>query len=642
MSNSSKSLLLFSTGPVQSFISASRKTLDLFSGSLLLSEMTAACIAEVMNHGEIIFPYVKNVKDLDQPMPNRFLALLDKETAKTTAENAIQAGKQYIHARASEARRAIESKDTSFATNPAWAEGWQQQLDAFWEFYWTLIDADPAKLTDPKYYGDLYNRVERLSGERKSLRDFTQLRQEGIKCSYFQGYSGLFPLGHNGKYGDAKDFSKKYLSTLVTGKYRKGETLSAVAFLKREFGWRNQDESYPSTINLANGDFNAAVVSGYNSNDNIKNAVDEFLPAYKTFKEKLNLSRVANYEKLHSDARGNANLGAFLKADNQFFIEEELSIDTIKEEYPGAIIRDEEINAIKNKVKALKKAVNLPVKKYYAVLYFDGDQMGKWLSGAVKNGKEENFRISLEKHSEISRVLKEFAMERVYEIVEQKHYGKIVFAGGDDVIAFCTLSSLLDIVKEIRTAFQEAMEQATDNFTEATGSCGITIAHWQQSLQMVLREAREAEKFAKNQLDRNAFAISVMKRSGEKTTCGAKFDDNFSVIKLMQEFYNLLEKEIISSSFVYTFESELARLIGDTKEGEVKQDADMLFSLFRYFFLRKSETGSGDQKKEKIALLEQWLTDAKEYINKGDNSYKNLTELTELLKTVQFMRRGND
>lgn len=635
-----KSLLLFSIGPVQSFISASRKTLDLFSGSKLLSEMAGACIDEVRkNQGQIIFPYIQHQNDLDQPLPNRFLALLDKDKAKETAEAAVKAGKEYINNCCAESRRAIEAKDTSFANNPHWAEGWRTQIDTFWEYYWTLLDADPDKMEDPKYYGELYNRIERLSGERKSLRDFSQLYQDGIKCSYFQGYSALFPLGHNGKIKDAKDFAKDYLSRRFIGKYKPGETLSAIAFLKREFGWKNQDGSYPSTINLANGDFNQAIVTGYSSDEKIKKAVDEFIPQYKLFAEKLGLSHVTNYKKLLAEYTGVENVKSYLKSDNQFLIEDELGEKAIELEYGEGLISKDELSELSKRVSSLKKAVGSPVKKYYAVLYFDGDQMGKWLSGAIKNSSDENFKISLQKHSEISQALKVFAEESVPEIVEEKYLGKLIFAGGDDVIAFCTLSSLLDIVRDIRVAFEEAMGQATGNFAPATGSCGITIAHWQQSLQMVLREAREAEKFAKNDLGRNAFAISVMKRSGEKVTCGAKFDPDFTVIKLMKDFYSLLDKEIISSSFVYTFESELMRLTG---ESGGKQDADMLMSLFTYFFLRKSEAGSGDQKKENTEKINTWLRDAKEYITKSKDSYKALTELTELLKTVQFMRRGND
>lgn len=639
MNSQNKSLLLFSIGPVQSFIAASRKTLDLFSGSMLLSKVTGAAIERVMKHGQIIFPYIVSPADLEQPLPNRFLALIERENAKTIAEDAIKASKDYIKTVSGKARSAVERRDSSFADNPYWKGGWSEQMNSFWEFYWTIIDADSEKLNDSAEYGKLYNRIERLSGERKSLRNFDQMFQEGMKCSYFQGYSALFPLNHNGKFKKANQFSKEFLSKKYIGRYKPGETLSAMAFLKREFGWNMQDGSFPSTINLANGEFNDAVVKGYGTDQKITSAVEAFISSYKPLAAKLELSNTANYEKLERVAKGNDSLRTFLKSDNQFLLQEELDEVRIKAEYGESVVTGAELEELKNKVSVLKKTVKLPIKKYYAVLYFDGDQMGKWLSGAVENDKKENFKISLQKHSEISRALKQFAEEKVPQIVEGKYLGKVIFAGGDDVIAFCTLSSLLDIVKEIRIAFEEAMASATDNFTPATGSFGIAIAHWQQSLQMVMREARTAEKFAKNELDRNAFAISVLKRSGEKAICGTSFDVDYTIIGLMKDFYEMIENEDISSSFVYTFETELKTLAGD--KGEV-QNIEMLLSLFKYFLLRKSESGSIENKQNREKRVNDWLSRTTDYLNRSKNIYTTFCEFTELLKTVQFMRRGND
>ena len=50
-------LLQISIGPVQDFISAGRRTRDLWFGSMMLSEVAKSAAREVMNSGgELIFP----------------------------------------------------------------------------------------------------------------------------------------------------------------------------------------------------------------------------------------------------------------------------------------------------------------------------------------------------------------------------------------------------------------------------------------------------------------------------------------------------------------------------------------------------------------------------------------------------------
>src|ERR1019366_400886 len=81
-------LLMFSLGPVQSFIAQARKARDLWSGSFLLSLLMEAGMQNIAQSA-LIFPaessidtFAKNIPDL----PNKYVACFpDPQTAKTTA-----------------------------------------------------------------------------------------------------------------------------------------------------------------------------------------------------------------------------------------------------------------------------------------------------------------------------------------------------------------------------------------------------------------------------------------------------------------------------------------------------------------------------------------------------------------------------
>ncbi|MEN3047155.1 MAG: type III-B CRISPR-associated protein Cas10/Cmr2, partial [Candidatus Hydrothermales bacterium] len=113
---------------------------------------------------------------------------------------------------------------------------------------------------------------------------------------------------------------------------------------------------------------------------------------------------------------------------------------------------------------------------YYALIYLDGDNMGKWLAGELlpdieysyasetwenlpNNFKNKIKAISPRKlltpaiHASISTALRNYALEFVRKIVEKEHLGKLVYAGGDDVLAFVNLKDLLDVIHKLRWAF---------------------------------------------------------------------------------------------------------------------------------------------------------------------------------------------
>src|SRR5690606_7332961 len=82
----------------------------------------------------------------------------------------------------------------------------------------------------------------------------------------------------------------------------------------------------------------------------------------------------------------------------------------------------------------------------------------------------------------------------------------------------------------------------------ATASCGAIIAHHQAPLSAVLRELRAAESRAKNDGGRDAFSLTVVKRSGGALTLTEKWGEP---VRLLQALRDFLADEGVSRRAVY-------------------------------------------------------------------------------------------
>lgn len=194
---------------------------------------------------------------------------------------------------------------------------------------------------------------------------------------------------------------------------------------------------------------------------------------------------------------------------------------------------------------------------YIAAIAFDGDSIGKWVDGLDLHKD----RDLLEHHQEFSGALSNFALEEVRKIVEEKidgtdkngstvvvPLGQLIYAGGDDVVAIVPADVALECALALQVAFRKstsAIEDKDGNSPDA--SAGIAIAHVKAPLQDLIRAAQSAEKRAKNTVGRPAFSVALMKRSGEISHWGAKWDSGG--IELSEEISMLMGKGDLSAKF---------------------------------------------------------------------------------------------
>ena len=198
---------------------------------------------------------------------------------------------------------------------------------------------------------------------------------------------------------------------------------------------------------------------------------------------------------------------------------------------------------------------------YYAIFALDGDNMGQILSGK----KDLNGKIF--KREETSKSLLEFS-NSTREIVEDKYGGFLVYSGGDDVLAVIHKEKVIGCISALMDKFKETLKGATM-------SAGVAIAHSKESLQYVTKEARNAEKRAKNDFGKNAIAISLIKRSGETLHTGFKLDENGLTI------HDLILKNTLEGLLSYGLSYKILKTLDVYQNKSVNVKIDEQFEKFK-------------------------------------------------------------
>jgi CRISPR-associated protein Cmr2 len=194
----------------------------------------------------------------------------------------------------------------------------------------------------------------------------------------------------------------------------------------------------------------------------------------------------------------------------------------------------------------------------------------------IKQYGDQKRPVSPNRHLAISGALNDFSQLVVRHVVESEHLGRVIYSGGDDVLAMLPVVDLLPAMQRLRESYSGESADATeinrdstkernrllckDGFAylngrlmrmmgkNATASCGAVIAHHQAPLAAVLRELRLAEKRAKNEGGRNAFSLTVIKRSGGALYLTDKWGEALDVLYKLIEF---LRDDDVSRRAVY-------------------------------------------------------------------------------------------
>jgi CRISPR-associated protein Cmr2 len=510
-------LLQIAIGPVQEFISAARRTRDLWFGSYLLSEVSRAAAKAVeqaieLQGGQLIFPASAD-PSVTENVANVILAELNSgDPIKVTAD---------ARKAAQECWEEFVAAARALASEVICEGAWKDQIPDVVEFY-------TAWVSRSEQYRDDRLRVMRLLNGRKSCREFRQpgFNDTGLEKSSLDGQRptvvGPKPGESRRTYRD--DWPKAVRQAL---RLSPGEQLDVVGVTKR-LGKRREGgaPSYPSVARVAAETWLCGV----------REQEAAFKELHAACAEVTTLNQVAGPKYAYFPFEGTV-------------IFKDRHADLIAE------LGEEVREPLRRVAQVLKKLDGEP-NPYLAVLVADGDSMGARLSEFKRP----------DEHRDFSRILAGFAAA-AREAVD-KHCGTLIYAGGDDVLAFLPLHTCLSAARDLRTTFHQT--------TGMTLSVGVAIGHFMENLEDLLAYGRAAEKDAK-QPNRDGLAVHMHKRGGSPVKVREQWSaDPGSLGQRLQQYARWFSAKSVSNRTPYELRG-LADLYDDwppaTREEAIQRDA---------------------------------------------------------------------
>jgi CRISPR-associated protein Cmr2 len=485
------------------------------------------------------------------------------------------------------------------------------------------------------FYDALYELLTSALDARKHSRDFLPAEEDGEKCTVSPSLSALRIAEKQ-----SREQVRRYWREVAEQLKRQGrahelaadgrERLSAMAAVKRfaqhsYFDRKHQIRLYfPSTSRIAALPFYRDLFRQLPDKAELQQALQEHLASL----EQLGYPKVSGdaakgalpelhkeLEQLPTDLQGDAM--AILRYDADVLYPERLEPELLEREH-GLTDRNAALQA-QQTCQALHRAVGMAPPTYYAILLMDGDDMGKWLAG--RHDKMPAFReamhpdivpkfdtltnasdwqemldtprpLAANLHASLSAALSTFAWRCVRWVVEERHFGRVVYAGGDDVLALLPLIEAIPAARELYALFTGHAEvqggdlrikNDSNGFLKWEGeillvpgpnitlSAGLAVVHHLYPLDAALAAAREAERVAKAVPGKAAVAVRVLKRSGETVTVRSKWK---SMGGLFDELVGHFAGERLSSRFAYDLNERapvVTALPADARKAAIKQ-----------------------------------------------------------------------
>ncbi len=471
-------LLSFKVSPVQPFIEASRSLRDLLSGSYLLSWISFAAMGPILEScgpTALVYPALRGTPLMDwwlrdqgievdikrdelarASLPNRFLALVPQPAAAELADDVRHAAQAAWAAVGAAVRESLKRKhDADF---PGWDRLWDDQIQSYFDFRTTWLAPADAKFTD-------------LLGK------------------------------------DAVEGSKRVAGLAEPG-YRMGSTPGQ---------WQRSvmvSAALMATTSRIRHIPNYAPSGETPQKCTLFGTYEQMGPAHLT--DSRRFWERESGEKEDRDRR--CAVALVKKHAFAAYFKRHIGVDPADVGFP-----DTETLAGEGR-------------KYFAILAMDGDDMGKWLSGdksprvrdvlhprIVRYQEERGRREALDAprpvspslHAAISEALTHFAVRLAPRVVE-RHRGRLIYSGGDDVLAALPVDTVLDCARELREAFRGPEVMGS----KAGISAGIAVGHVKEDLRYVLQSARSAEKRSKEH-GKDRLTLAILRRSGEhaSATC---------------------------------------------------------------------------------------------------------------------------
>lgn len=532
-------LLLIALGPVQDFIAHARRSRDLWFGSHLLSELSRATAKSLADQGwELIFPALdsgdpelepsEGMRRAQSALPP--LSIVNKVLARgagdpqIAAEQAREAARSRWRIMASH----VQAKVGRILRQDADLAGALDDVLEFYAAWTTCTDLD---------YSEQRVAIESAIAERKHIRDFPAWTgQHGLPKSSLDGFRESV-LDERNPAGRLSRLESDAKAAELVRRFRisPNEHLDAMGVMKR---MGEDPDQFVPVWRIAMEPWIAAV-------EMRARREPELWAAWTALQRECRAQAVRT---IQPNATAWVQKFAF---DGELFVQERW----------GRLFSDEDvpIHAHWNSgqefgqryVKPILSQVGQPLPSYLACLVADGDHMGRTLRGLPSPAL----------HRQFSACLLEFARS-VRGLVEN-HGGALVYAGGDDVLAFLPVAEALGCAEALKEQFTDSfarlasaisMDQPCE-FHPPTLSVGIGINHVMTPMSDLLEIARDAERMAKG--PRDALAIIIEKRGGDETRVCLPWQE--SPAQHFRAFVKALHTEVLPTTAPFEVRDLLLR-----------------------------------------------------------------------------------
>jgi len=568
------------------------------------------------------------------------------------------------------------------------SEAWkilQEEVD--WGDGTTFFEPNPGVL-----YPAVFDLAERVMAAAKGQRHFEQTRQEGWRCSLTGETEWLTTdreqLNWTAQQRDREGTLWTALAAQRPAWARKGEHLGALAALKRLWPTLFARE-VSKALNRNGQNIQRFVVSTHTMA--LAAQLDAWLQedgelddTAKRLLEKIpeELNTVALPPRL---ARRHRRKAALRQAGQLPLLLEWYKEHAGEEEVKRAS------QAVQDTFATVFGQEGSRLETYYGLLMMDGDLMGAILSGDEQTRTAISYRdsfhptvahgfgvhaskqprihaygeqaraVSPNRHLAVSGALNDFSQIVARHVVEQEHLGRLIYAGGDDVLAMLPVKDLMSAMLRLRHAYSGELPEGHGDEMDwgelgkrrhdlhlrrgfaylekrlmrmmgknATASCGAVIAHHQAPLTAVMDELRRAEQRAKSEGGRNAFSITVIKRSGGALYFTAKWQEAATLLTDLQHF---LARPEVSRRAVY---HTLKWLQGNELPPEAHHNG-MLERLLAYQLTRQIKTSRDELQREANELASRLAKLAKTERWQADQNW--IEQLRNLLSIAEFLAR---
>lgn len=459
-------------------------------------------------------------------------------------------------------------------------------------------------------YPAIYELADKSLAASKSLRDFKQLPQEGFRCTLCGEREWLTREKEMLKFSPGK--REDSIWSELKENYKK-EHLCAICTLKRYWPRVFID----MVKNYINKDIKRFVISTHTMS---------LIPTLNSFINRSDtmdgLSKTTKFRNLMLDISKETDPTTLprkfckevRKAEDKTSVSDLLYHCKRLPSYIDNLRDNDDFKTLDSFYNELKRIVGTNPETYYALILMDGDNMGAWLSATETerripysaswhpiirqkpefleasqgNTSLENYLNALKsasptRHAAISQALNNYSSKIVPYIIEEEHNGKLIYSGGDDVLAMASTDEVIDIIKSLRMAYSgfgknvskgEKLDKS-ENYKQkgfvllkkkllqvmgikASASVGVVIVHHQTPLAYALKCLREAEHTAK-MAGRNSFCIRILKRAGGEIS----FTDNWWNEKVCPEA--IAENGFGDSSSIGLFDKLVSTLAIDKK-----------------------------------------------------------------------------